>query len=357
MIIFKNNQVKKSFLFLTMFILLLLVVSSHAIGQEKYHWRVMIDSGFVELEDLHRAVDEIAEKTDGRLTMDIFLPGEHPYKLSDYLQVVKSGEAEICSIIPGYVSGIEPGLTVLDLPLLIPEGDFNVYRELFEKFEQGYFKQLMDEWNGRILISSLTSGQNYYLKEGWIENSDSLKGKKIRSWSNEVTNFIKLMNGIPVTVALAENYTALQTGLLDGTTTNINAAYLNNFFDICKNVVVGEVSFSSIIYVVNKDAWNSLPLDIQEIIEDTFMKRDDEWELIYYRQASETLMKSFIEHEISAKPIPKEYRAELRGKAYKAIWEPWLEKVGDSGKEAFIEVVSGLLELGYDVPVPDEYKK
>lgn len=343
--------------FIIIAILCFLIAGMATQAQERFHWRIMIDSGFVEYPEWLVIAKEVEEKTEGRLKMDVFVPGEHPYKLSDYLQVIKSGDAEICAIIPGYMSGIEPGLSVLDLPLLIPNGNFEVYRELFNTFTKTYFQERMDNWNATIITASIGAGQNYYLKGGWIENSDSLKGKKIRSWSAEVSDFIKLMNGIPVTVALAENYTALQTGLLDGTTTNLNAALLNNFFDVCKNVVVGEVSFSSQIYVVNNDAWNSLPADIQQILKNALDERRKDWEYLYYRGASQVLLSAFVNFGVSAKPIPKEYRDELTKQAYESIWKAWINKSGDDGRESFKNVVKTLESMGYNIPVPDEFKK
>ena len=344
----KNAKINLIFLVV---ILILATFSIFTYAQE-FHWRCMIPTtGGWEEPQWYVLAEEIKNATDGKLIIDVYIPGEHPYKLADTLKAVSTGEAEICGIIPGYVSGIEPGLTVLDLPLLIPGGNFEIYKELFEKFQKGYFKKILEKWNSKEIISTLMSGQNYYLKEGWIENSESLKGKKIRSWSAEVTNFIKLMNGIPVTIAFNENYTALQTGLLDGTTTNFLAAYKANLFDQCKHVVMAQVSFSSIIYLVNIDAWNKLPKNLQEIVENIFESKRELWETANFKEAGEVLQLAFLTKGIEARGIPVAYRNELTEGAYEAIWKPWIEKAGKSGEEAFNEVVKILKQLGYDVPL------
>ena len=331
-------------------VLLIFSISSYS---KQYHWKCMIPStGSWEESQLYLLADEIKLETDGQVTIDVYIPGEHPYKLADTLKAVSTGEAEICGIIPGYVSGIEPGLTVLDLPLLIPNGDFTIYQNLFHEFKDTYFKEIFDKWNSKEIISTLMSGQNYYLKDGWIENSESLKGKKIRTWSAEVTNFIKLMNGIPVTLAFDENYTALQTGLLDGTTTNFWLLTKANLFDVCKNAVMAQVSFSSIIYLVNVEAWNSLPQNLQSTLNEIFESKRELWETANYKEAGAILQLAFLTHGINAKGIPMSYRQELREGAYEAIWKPWIENAGEAGEEAFNVVVEIIEKLGHDIPLP-----
>ena len=107
--------------------------------------------------------DEIKLATDGQVAIDVYIPGEHPYKLADTLKQFQQGSRNMWHY-SGYVSGIEPGLTVLDLPLLIPNGDFTIYQNLFNKFKDTYFKEIFDKWNSKEIISTLMSGQNYYLK-------------------------------------------------------------------------------------------------------------------------------------------------------------------------------------------------
>ena len=319
---------------------------------ENFHWKCIIPANSsYEINEWRALSKEIEEVTEGQMVIDIYVPGEHPYKLADTLKAISTGEIEIAGIIPGYVSGIEPGLSVLDLPLFIPEGSFEIYRELYTELRKGYFKDLLEKWNAREIFSAFMSGQNYYLKDGWIENSESLKGKKMRSWSTEVSNFIKLMGGVPVTLAFNENYTALQTGLLDGTTTNFNSAYNAKFFDICKHVVMAQVSFSTDIYVVNIDAWNKLPADLQETLTNIFESRRDDWETANFKRTGEVLQLAFVEYGIEAKPIPKEYRKELTEGAYEAIWKPWLKRAGESAEEAFEQIVEQIQELGYEVPI------
>ena len=233
---------------------------------------------------------------------------------------------------------------------MLPLTNLKIVNEL----RTGYLNKVFDKWGVKEVFNYLTSGQEFYLKEGWIEDFNSLKGKKIRTWCTEVTDFIKLMNGIPVSIPLGENYTALQTGLLDGTTTSFVAAYNNNILDTCKNVVISETSFSGTMYVVNKDVWNELPEEIQKIATEVFERNRELHELDLQTMAAQTLQKAFITHDIKAHPIPRDFRKELTKRAYNAIWKPWIKRAGENGQEAFDLVVNILEDMGYKIPIPKE---
>lgn len=323
------------------------------VSAKEYRWKVVCTvAGSADEEALNSVARDIDVATNGQIKMDIFYPGEHPYQGADILRAISIGEIDIAGLIGGYISGIEPIFAVTDIPLLIPYGDFDTYLLLFEELKNGYYKEVFSKWNIKEIFTLHKSGQQFYLKDGWIENFDSLKGKRIRTWCAEVTDFIKLMNGIPVTIPLGENYTSLQTGLLDGTTTNIVAARRNNIFDLCKNVVIGEHAFGAGMYVINLNAWNELPIELQEIATEVFETNRKKFERSYQTEAAVVLQTLFITQEVKAHPIPKAFREELMNRAYDAIWKPWIDRAGKSGQEAFDLVVNILEKKGYDLPVP-----
>jgi len=347
------SKLKKVFYYFSIVLTISTLIAIMNVSAQEYRWKLICPvAGSADQEALDSVVRDINVATNNQIKIDIFYPGEHPYKSADFLRAVSTREIEMVGIIGGYISGIEPIFGLVDLPLLIPNGDFEVYLQLFEKLRSGYFKEVFANWNIKECFTLMKSGQEFYLKDGWIENFDSLKGKKIRTWCTEVTDFIKLMNGIPVSIPLGENYTALQTGLLDGTTTNIIAADGNNIFDLCKHVVISENSFSVTMYVINQEVWNELPGELQKIVTEVFENNRKKYERVYQIKAAETLQKLIVTKEVKASPIPKAFRQELVNRAYDAIWKPWIDRSGEDGQKAFDLAVSILEEMGYKISVP-----
>jgi len=351
-VILVNNYQRIYYYVLVVVVFLMLLFPLNAFAKE-YLWKFAVSTpnpsfGYL----LESVANDVYEATNGQVKIDYYLPGEHPYKGGDILKAVSSGEFEMAGIHPGYISGIEPTFGIIELPLLIPNGDFEVYLKISEKLLEGYFKEILKKWNLKESFSLMVSGQQIYLKDGWIENFDSLKGKKIRTWCPEVTGLIKLLNGNPVSVPLGDNYTALQTGLLDGTTTNIISAYKNNFFDLCKHVVMTNQSFGTVMCVINQDAWNELPSELQDIVTKVYDAHRDTLYRDLNTKAAMELEKMIFKTGIKVTALPNSFRTELNGRAYDYIWKPWIDRAGEEGEKVFNVVVDLFKEMGYSIQVP-----
>ena len=348
------SYIKKR-VFLMIILIVVFLLLSTGVCAKNYEWKCIIDClGSPATDRLRIVAKEIENATNGQLKIDIFLPGEHPYKLGDQLKAVSTGEVQMGGIIAAYVSGLEPTFMAVDLPLLAPAGDFAIYRKLFKKLVNGYYKEIFNEWGVHEVLYALTPSQDYYFKTDWIENFDSLKGKKIRSFSKEVSNLIVLMGGIPVNLAYEDILSALQTGLIDGTTTNFVTAYQTNIFEQCKHIVMVQSHLAEEIYVVNNKAWDELPSDLQKIVQDIFDAEQDTFELSIYSQLAEAFEGACAKYNVEIRTLPKEFREELVKRAYKAIWKPWLDDAGEKGLKAFNIVIKELEDVGYKVNLPLE---
>jgi len=348
-------NLKKRFFLMIILIVVFVLLPTTGVCAKNYEWKCIVPSlNSPSTKNLRIIAKKIESATNGQLKVDIFLPGEHPYKLGEQLKAISTGEVQMGGIIAGYVSGVEPSFMAVDLPLLIPAGDFAVYRNLIKRLMDGPYKAIFDKWGVHEVLYSVTPSQNYYLTEGWIENFDSLKGKKIRSWSKEVSNLIVLMGGIPVTLAYQDVPSALQTGLLDGTTTSFSGAYDGKVFEKCKNIVMLQASYSEQMYIVNNKAWNELPSGIQKIVQDIFDSEQESFELAEYSPVALAFDGAFANYNVEIRGVPKEFRAALLNKAYEAIWKPWLDVAGEEGLKAFNMVVKELEDMGYKIPIPPE---
>jgi len=316
---------------------------------EPIKWMWMNMSNSWDARALPQLVEAIETGTGGRLQIDIFLPGEHPYKLGDMLNAVKLGETDVGQVYGGYATAIEPRLGVLDIPFMTP-GDIEAYVELYNSFAEGFFDDVWAEWNTTQIIPLFMGAQQFYLKEGWIENWDSLKGKRIRSWSTDVGNMISLLNGTPVQISWGDVYTSLQTGLIDGMVTSFDAAYSNGMLEICKNVVIASTQYVTAPYLVNQDSLAALPADVRDDLLRTIEANTDWYSLGLIRQDGVSLMSAFLTEQIQARPIPTALRQEILNKAYDNIWKPWIERAGPEGADAFNQVAKVLIASGREVP-------
>jgi TRAP-type C4-dicarboxylate transport system substrate-binding protein len=93
-------------------------------------------------------------------------------------------------------------------------------------------------------------------------------GEKIRAQAVVYNYIVEAIGGTPVPIEWGEAYTALQTGVVKGIITGIDSTSTANIQEVAPyghRIFMG--SFMPWI-CVNKEAWESLPLDVQLIVTD-----------------------------------------------------------------------------------------
>lgn len=304
-------------------------------------------------EDAHNWV-ELAEKvkqaTNGRLIIELYLPGEHPYAPSDSLRAVRDNEFQITGITGGFVTGVDPRLGVLDLPMLLPGGDYDTFLKVHDAFDDYLNKVFSEKWNSTILIHHNWGNMQFYMKDGFLKDWDSFKRKKVRVFSAELADLVTLLNGTPINVPWGEVYTSLATGLVDGLTTDFFSAYSTRLTELSPNVTMMSHQFGTNNYIVNKKALNSLPADVKEALLKVMAENDQSFRTATILKDGLALQEAFLKDNIKAHGVSKKFYKEVRAKSYDGIWKKWIDRSGPEGAAAFDEIAKMIIDLGYDVP-------
>jgi len=93
-----------------------------------------------------------------------------------------------------------------------------------------------------------------------------LKGIKFRTHSVELLQLLKAIGGSPVSVASVEVYTALQRRTLDGGVTSLTYMRSGKWIEVATHVNYWQLGNAAYMFIVNKDAWNKVPADLQQKI-------------------------------------------------------------------------------------------
>jgi TRAP-type C4-dicarboxylate transport system substrate-binding protein len=324
-----------------------------ASAQEPIVWRnAIMCAGTEDAFNWEVLAERVKEATDGRLVIELYLPGEHPYGPADSLQAVRDNQFQITGLTGGYVTGVDPRLGVLDLPMLLPGGDYETFLKVHDVFDPYLNKVLAESWNSTVLIHHNWGNQQFFMKrgEGFIENWDSLKGKKVRVWSAEIADLVTLLNGTPVNIAWGDVYTSLSTGLVDGLTTDFFSAYSTRLTELAPDATMMSYMFGTNNYIVSLEALNALPDDVREALLKVMEEQEEWFRTATVQQDGMAIQEAFLTDNIHAHGVPKDFWKEVRTKSYEAIWKPWIERSGPGGAAAFDEVAKVLINLGYDVP-------
>ena len=288
-------------------------------------------------------VPAIDEATGGRLKIELFIPGEHPYMKDDMLKVLRDGTCEMAMGSGGYLAPVEPQLAAVELPMMMP-GDILTAFELYDAVFDDIHKPTFDRWGAMNLFSQSFPHQRVAATVA-IKDWDSLKGKKVRTWTKELTAFINMLNGTGVTIAFAEVPTALATGLIQGAISNSDSLYRLGVFDHAKVLNLLELQFGFVYCLVSKEAFAELPPDLQKIVVEVSGGMRDASIEYNFGAADAAVLKAVKELGVTATAWSDEFRAEVVERAATDVWDVWAEGAGPEGKAALAIVAKAKAAL------------
>jgi TRAP-type C4-dicarboxylate transport system substrate-binding protein len=211
---------------------------------------------------------EIEKRTNGRVKVTMYPGGTLTPGDKCYDGVVK-GLSHVGMSVFSYTVGKFPLMEVIDLPLGYKSGAVatKVTNEFFAKFRP---KEL-DEVKVMFLMGIAPS--KIHTKKP-VNKLEDLRGMKIRA-TGTVSRIVAALGATPVAMPMPDTYDALSRGVVEGVVCPIEALEGWKLGEVVKFTIQNTSTANSIaqFVVMNKDTWNSLPPDIQNIIE----KVNEEW--------------------------------------------------------------------------------
>lgn len=124
-----------------------------------------------------------------------------------------------------------------------------------------------------------------------FENLSQLDGEKWRASSRWYLEAIKNIGANPVSVPFDDVYMSLETNVIDGVMTNYDGFHMMNFYESAPNIILGTRLWWSapFIHTINLDAWESLPIDIQEGILRATETAQKEFGKVYQEELEKTI--------------------------------------------------------------------
>ncbi len=101
-----------------------------------------------------------------------------------------------------------------------------------------------------------------------IRTPEDLRGFKIRVVESKITiDLFKTLGANPTPLNFREVYTALQTKLIDGEAAPLTSIETSKFYEVQKYISLTNHTLSGQWLIANAETWNSLPPDLQDIVE------------------------------------------------------------------------------------------
>ncbi len=324
----------------------LLGFTGAAQAQEKWHWRIQSnlntgEPGYIAVQEKFAKL--ATEMSGGRITFDVFPVGAL-FPISDGLEAVGSGMAEMAVLTGGYYAGKIGSFASLESGV---PGSLRTPFERYNFFYKKGFLELAREAYGKYGVYYLgpqLSPRWDIMSKKPITSMADFKGLKIRSFGLEA-KWYENMGAQPVFLGGGEVYSGLATGVIDAARWASPAGNFNNSFqEVAKYYVEpSPLPVPNNFFAVNKQAWDKLPADIKAILNEAAIASSFDY-LALGEMKDATAMQEMQKAGVQISTIPPEEFAKMEEAARK-LWRAYA-KDGDLPARGVKMLNEYLVELG-----------
>jgi TRAP-type C4-dicarboxylate transport system substrate-binding protein len=213
---------------------------------------------------IQRWADKVFEDSNGQLRIRIYPSSTLGLTPPEYYDGVIKGSADLYYGWRYKPKKYDVGAVLPSWFLTGSATAIKVYSELWEEFPE----VMEEEWKDVKVLWIEPSTQNYLLSRKPLDTLADLKGQQIRVPSKETGAFVKGWGGSPAFMSTGDFVVALDKGTVDGTISVITVIIDFRLQKKLTNINLVNVSTSvPCVVAMNKDAFNKLPANLQNVLE------------------------------------------------------------------------------------------
>lgn len=277
---------------------------------------------------------KVEERSEGRVKFNVF----HSAQLFDgyeELPALSRGDVDMVNMTSTYPSGTVPALSLFGMPFLFDDADHITRVLKGGLFDLGLGKE-MEEQHDAVVIGLATwdPGQLYSRRAPILKAAD-FKGKVWASTGSIDAETIQMLGGSPTSLPSSELYLAFDRGVIDATPRPMLTGLGRNLYEVMKHLTIATFGIEVSVMAVNKQKWESFPEDIQQIIKEAALERDEE----QYQLVKQFIADSTEKYEslgVKVHTVDPADLTEMREKTQKVI-DAWAKSVNNG--PAYVELV------------------
>jgi TRAP-type mannitol/chloroaromatic compound transport system substrate-binding protein len=304
------------------------------------HWPAS-SASFKPMKDFFE--QDMVKLTDGRLQVAVH-PAGALVPSKDIFGATRKGMVELATAAPIYwMSQIPIAAVAANCPMTFrstKEGlDFH-FKHGFEKMlKDAHAKHGLLYYTERIYPTALISKRP-------ITKIEDFKGYKVRS-SGAIADMLKELGASPVLIPGEEIYLSLQTGVIHGAHWGAASGALTmKFCEVAKYYIQPDLAMAGTdVIVINKEAFEALPKDIQQILDKTLNERVFKRTEEYEKEEKASLEKMIKEYNVTVSTVVPADQKKMMAAAMKQ-WDIVASKDADSAK-AIAMLKKYLKDLGH----------
>ena len=209
--------------------------------------------------------EEIEERTEGRVEVQVFPAMQLGGKPSDLYGQARDGVVDIVWTLPGYSAGRFPLTEAFELPFICADAEATS-----QALNDFYRTWLRDEYKDtQPLVFHTAAPGHIHTADREVRSLEDLEGLKMRAPSRASATMLKALGAVPIGMPVPKVYEALSRGVVEGAWIPWTIMRPFRLHEVTQYHT--EVSLSCVLFLMtmNKSRYDGLPEDIRAIIDET----------------------------------------------------------------------------------------
>lgn len=281
---------------------------------------------------IHEFAKLVDEKSNGKIKINIYSGGS----LGGWRDTIEGLELGITHIVVESIGTLEAfsATAAIDAyPFL-----FKNYDQYLDMIYGEYGKSLMEtvgNEGGFKLMGPSNRGPRVMTTTVPIHNIDDLQGVKLRAPGTPMyMKTWQYLGAAPIPMDPSEIYTGIQQGTVSGQENPVFYSFGSAMYDVCDYMILTNHVFSTDVYIMDQQFFNSLTGEQQQILEECALAAGL-WRTEYVIEKEQETINEFRERGVEViEPELEGFRAKLVNFSDEfPHLKPWVEKVKEKENE------------------------
>lgn len=277
-------------------------------------------------------IEAVAEASGGDIKITGHYGGSIGYKSVDQFDAVGDGALDIADTVATSLSGIEPLFLLSSLPFIA--GSNHDARTLWE-VARPYYDEVFAKHNQVLLWATPWPPSGIWANKP-ITSADDMGDLKIRGWDASGVRTMSNAGATAVQISWADTVPQLAAGSINSVLTSADGGASSKFWEFLSHFTAVNYSMALNMTHMNKDLFDSLTPEQQQIIRDAADKASEAaWADLENRVAQN--FKDMSENGMTiVTDVPPEFLEFLRTSGQQ-VYDEWLGSVGETGQKILDE--------------------
>lgn len=216
--------------------------------------------------------DYVESRSNGRIAVEIFPSGQFCGNERECIEATQSGVLDVHMTTTGGLGRLYGPVQVLDLPYAF-ENDVIAECVFDGPLVQDLRKTILDEDLGmRLMVISNTGGwRSIATTSKLVREPADLEGLKIRTIPSAIQQqLVRDLGANPTPIAWPEVYSALATGVVEGTKNSIQDIVSTKLHENLKFITLDGHAYMTAFWWYSEEAWQKLPAETRAIVFEGF---------------------------------------------------------------------------------------